>query len=474
MDVGVNAQPGNKDKDKNAPPSHHPRFWTINGNKTGGSDFLGTTNNMPINFKTAGWLRMLISPLGDVNMFGNLLVNKKITGQAMQLTGLSGDKGMLAVDENGDLFRKDFEADTFVFYNMQIENLKVGNNFQIGNTIYANVDPAADENYIYTSDGDALHLQENPSYNTTTGGLNVFSDNDPGTMNINGNINFTGELLKDGKKAEFSPWGEEMIHYTNGYYGPDTVFNKVITTPLPQSYNGIDKFYFYSIGINTLQPNARLELVGKDYMRYEVDYSCDIRFRDIFVDETDANDHHYVWDIVNDRGILKFNYGYGFNDNKPSTSNIFNINQNGVINEGKRTEIGGSTYINGKTCIGTNNFDANDGLLNVNGNITAEDIKVTDVVTADYIFEKDYKLLNIDSLALFIKQNEHLPNIPSADEMKQNGITLAKMNGLLLQKIEELTLYMIELKKENEKLKEQGKKIDVVMWEIEKLKEKIK
>src|SRR6056297_395423 len=122
MDVGVNAQPGNKDKDKNAPPSHQPRFWTINGNKTGGSDFLGTTNNMPINFKTAGWLRMLISPLGDVNMFGNLLVNKKITGQAMQLTGLSGDKGMLAVDENGDLFRKDFEADTFVFYNMQIEN----------------------------------------------------------------------------------------------------------------------------------------------------------------------------------------------------------------------------------------------------------------------------------------------------------------------------------------------------------------
>ncbi|MFW6273125.1 MAG: hypothetical protein ACOC2U_05040, partial [bacterium] len=116
----------------------------------------------------------------------------------------------------------------------------------------------------------------------------------------------------------------------------------------------------------------------------------------------------------------------------------------------------------------------------IDGYIEAEDIKVKDVVTADYVFEKDYPLKNIDSLALFIQQQGHLPDMPSAGEMKENGIGLAKMNGRLLQKIEELTLYTIQqqkrikdLAKKNEKLKEQNEKINEVMKDIEKLKAKM-
>jgi len=67
---------------------------------------------------------------------------------------------------------------------------------------------------------------------------------------------------------------------------------------------------------------------------------------------------------------------------------------------------------------------------------------------ADYVFEKEYKLLPIDSVETFIKQNHHLPNVPSAAEVFQNGIKLGEMNAILLRKIEELTLYVIELKKE--------------------------
>ncbi|PKP44946.1 MAG: hypothetical protein CVT95_09970 [Bacteroidetes bacterium HGW-Bacteroidetes-12] len=58
----------------------------------------------------------------------------------------------------------------------------------------------------------------------------------------------------------------------------------------------------------------------------------------------------------------------------------------------------------------------------------------------------------------FITENKHLPDVPSATEVKENGIDLAQMDAILLQKIEELTLYIIELKKEMNKLKEEQKK----------------
>jgi len=126
-------------------------------------------------------------------------------------------------------------------------------------------------------------------------------------------------------------------------------------------------------------------------------------------------------------------------------------------------------YKDKKICIGTYNFN-NDGLLNVNGKINAEEIEIIDVYPADFVFDTDYNLKSIDQLEEYIKKNKKLPDIPSGKEMQKNGMNIAKMNGLLLQKIEELTLYMIELKKENEKLKEQNEKIKEVMREIEKLK----
>lgn len=71
----------------------------------------------------------------------------------------------------------------------------------------------------------------------------------------------------------------------------------------------------------------------------------------------------------------------------------------------------------------------------------------------DYVFEPDYKLLGLDELRAFIKQHKHLPEIPSAKEVEENGVSVGEMNALLLKKIEELTLHMIELKGEIDSLK---------------------
>ncbi|UJH68659.1 hypothetical protein [Allomuricauda sp. SCSIO 65647] len=117
-----------------------------------------------------------------------------------------------------------------------------------------------------------------------------------------------------------------------------------------------------------------------------------------------------------------------------------------------RVSSNGSSYFNGGNVgIGTSSPDAE---LAVNGNIHAKEVKVDLIGWPDYVFSEDYDLPTLEEVEKHIKEKGHLINIPSAEEVKANGIQLGEMNKLLLEKIEELTLYMIELKKENKKLKE--------------------
>ena len=97
--------------------------------------------------------------------------------------------------------------------------------------------------------------------------------------------------------------------------------------------------------------------------------------------------------------------------------------------------------------------------LAVEGRIAARGIKVTvDPNFPDYVFEPTYQLRSLAHLEQYINQNKHLPGIPSAEEVKkEGGIELGDMNVKLLEKVEELSLYIIEM---NKKLVEQQKEID--------------
>ncbi|QEC79315.1 hypothetical protein [Mucilaginibacter ginsenosidivorax] len=85
--------------------------------------------------------------------------------------------------------------------------------------------------------------------------------------------------------------------------------------------------------------------------------------------------------------------------------------------------------------------------LSVNGKIRAKEIRV-ETGWADYVFDKSYELPSLTDIKTYIDQNHHLPEIPSEQEVAKNGINLGEMNKLLLKKVEELTLYLIE--KDNE------------------------
>ncbi|MBI2273962.1 MAG: hypothetical protein HYU70_09215 [Bacteroidetes bacterium] len=91
--------------------------------------------------------------------------------------------------------------------------------------------------------------------------------------------------------------------------------------------------------------------------------------------------------------------------------------------------------------------------FSVNGNISAKKIIVTQSGWSDYVFANDYKLRSLSALEAFIKQNKHLPEMPSAKEVEEQGISVGDNQALLLKKIEELTLYVIRQQKEIEDLK---------------------
>lgn len=120
------------------------------------------------------------------------------------------------------------------------------------------------------------------------------------------------------------------------------------------------------------------------------------------------------------------------------------------------------TEKNGKIGIGTKNPDE---LLTVKGTIHTQEVRVDlqGAVAPDYVFEHyfqgksdskpEYVLFSLKDLEQFIEQHHHLPKIPAASEMDEQGMSLKEMNLLLLEKIEELTLYTIQQQKEIDSLK---------------------
>ncbi len=101
----------------------------------------------------------------------------------------------------------------------------------------------------------------------------------------------------------------------------------------------------------------------------------------------------------------------------------------------------------------------NDGIVRVNGSLFAKEVKVKTDVWSDYVFDEDYKAMSINELEEYIHKYRHLPDIPTENEVKKNGIDIAKINSLLLKKIEELTIYIIEEDKKISELEQQLDKL---------------
>ena len=114
----------------------------------------------------------------------------------------------------------------------------------------------------------------------------------------------------------------------------------------------------------------------------------------------------------------------------------------------------------GTTFIGPKKVNPNaaagahaNAIVQIYGKAACTELVVIDPIKwADYVFEKNYKLISLNELEKFYSTNKHLPEVPTAKDVIENGIEIGQMNALLLKKVEELTLYIVELNKKIELL----------------------
>ncbi|MCT3921104.1 hypothetical protein HZP98_15200 [Elizabethkingia anophelis] len=110
---------------------------------------------------------------------------------------------------------------------------------------------------------------------------------------------------------------------------------------------------------------------------------------------------------------------------------------------------------------------APNGNISVSNKLEAKEIKVTTTPTADFVFEDSYQLPNLESVEKHIKEKKHLPEIASAVEMQKEGVNIGDFQIKLLQKIEELTLYQIQLNKEVTNLKQENIQLKETLQKIQ-------
>lgn len=234
---------------------------------------------------------------------------------------------------------------------------------------------------------------------------------------------------------------------------------------------GVDLFTVLgsgNVGIGTTTPNEKLTVSGK------------MLSDGLKLDENNVR----LWSLIPNGGNLSVTSGDGNgNISIGSTGAPEKLSVNGrILSEGIKLNENGirlwslvplngnlsfsSGDDNGFVGIGTNMPKEK---LSVNGKIRAKEIKVESANWPDYVFEEGYKVGTLEALEGYIKANKRLPEMPSAKEVETNGVELGEMNKLLLKKVEELTLLLIEQNKKNEK---QEQAIDELRKELEKVKSK--
>ena len=199
-----------------------------------------------------------------------------------------------------------------------------------------------------------------------------------------------------------------------------------------------------NIGIGTTQPSETFHVVGNSL--YDAGNGSSIKINGYHGIETDGNAH---WLHLNRYSNDHVSIGHN------STSDVY------------------MTHGGGRVGIGTTTPDAK---LAVKGDIHAQEVKVdlNGAVAPDYVFKEDYDLRSLQEVQDHIKEHGHLPNIPSAQEMEANGIDLGQMNLKLLEKIEELTLYILEQELQLREVDKVKNKVIKQEIHLEKLERRIK
>ncbi|MES2777842.1 MAG: hypothetical protein V4722_26920 [Bacteroidota bacterium] len=268
---------------------------------------------------------------------------------------------------------------------------------------------------IFGGDGNGLSFQRN----WPTIGFNQYRDVSTGW----------GKALSNG-------YGMHMFfNPANGSYSiamQDSVAANAEFVATPKNAITTFKNGYVHIGSNNMSDQASLSISGGSNFPSHFNYGSD--------------GHSYI------RGGDRIFSNIGF-ARRPSKVFINDI-PGQILATGANTAGGDVILVTGGGNVGIGTENTAGYKLAVNGNVRSKEV-VVETGWADYVFEEDYLLPTLESVEQHIKINKHLPGIPSALSIQKNGLNLGAVQTKMMEKIEELTLYVIALKKEIESIKSQ-------------------
>jgi hypothetical protein len=195
------------------------------------------------------------------------------------------------------------------------------------------------------------------------------------------------------------------------------------------------------VGIGTTNPGNKLEINGT---------GSGLRFTNLKSSSTVGVSNGKVLSVDINGDIILVKDSLGTSGGVAASSPWQSIANNRIQNTNT-----GAVVIGG---LNTSNLPGNYKLF-VKSGILTEEVRIAaegSLEWADYVFAKSYRLRSLKEVERYIKENSHLPGVPSASEVAKNGVNVAEIEAKLLEKIEELTLYMIEMKKENTIMKKEN------------------
>ncbi|MDR2836702.1 MAG: hypothetical protein LBV69_11035 [Bacteroidales bacterium] len=200
------------------------------------------------------------------------------------------------------------------------------------------------------------------------------------------------------------------------------------------------------IGIGTTSPTAKLHVVGNSLF----DGNATIGNTGTFTSNLRVNGYSYLKRYAD----TDWNYEQALiievNQNYMEPICVYKKETTGALTETFRLYGNGGGFFKGSVGIGiaSTTFGGTTYKLAVKGTIISDEITVVNTTSwPDYVFEENYKKMSLSDVENFIKANKHLPEVPSACEVEEDGAKLGEMVKILLKKVEEQTLYIIEMEK---------------------------
>jgi len=402
--------------------------WTAGGNAgtNPANQFVGTTDNKPILFKTYGQERFRLSESGNALFTGNIGLGTTAPTEKLDIEG-----GLRVRGINSNLSTIPFNANEVRLVTSDIDgNLK---------TTLVEVRDGALNCTKKVLAWSARPNLSGVSYSTANGltiyppdsehpddivkcpqignvGIGVLQPNYK--VDVLGDVNASGYRI-DGEPIQLSQWTTTSSNYAGKNITFKTSNDNANTVSIGYACNQNLRWSNAYFGFNAKRDANNINFVSKGNSSSNnggsliYSNSTGAMFFSVIPPNGAGNDQTYNDNFVTQHEVLELNQ-YGVHINKPLT-------------------VEGTTILNGETHTRRVKVCAGNGWC-------------------DYVFDKDYKLTSLIDVEKYIKANNHLPDVPSAKEVANSEIDLFEMQKIQMKKIEELMLYVIELKKENQNM----------------------